>query len=324
MISSWILPATIVPDLGIVMFKPGVNQLSDFKGLMQISPVLSESNKSGKITHKQALLDDKRLLPFFRNRDVFAKAGGIEALKGRLKQNVNYCQIHDGNDDYHHHELTITKIGNHYIRTCWSHDNQLRENPALYNASSIAKDNYYQNMLWAVSEGLCYSKDTLLSLGDLFTWTVQHQISHLLPDEILKRLLGIGITPSHDGPIYTPSEIAIEKTKALLPLQVDPDPPALYLKNPKRYRWENKNLLQIIKKLPCCACGNPADDAHHIVGYGLSGMGTKAHDWYVIPLCRGHHDELHRDPVKWEQKYGYQLDFHRQCFDRLFGLGVFS
>ncbi|WP_439652671.1 DUF968 domain-containing protein, partial [Providencia manganoxydans] len=35
-------------------------------------------------------------------------------------------------------------------------------------------------------------------------------------------------------------------------------------------------------------------------------------------------DELHRDPVKWEQKYGYQLDFHRQCFDRLFGLGVFG
>ncbi|MEQ4672299.1 DUF968 domain-containing protein [Providencia manganoxydans] len=322
MINSWILTAVPVPDLGVVMFKPGVNQLGGFKGLMQITPATKEFNKSGKITHKQVLLDDKRLIPFFDNSEVLTKAGGIEALKGRLKQSVNYCQIHDENDGYHHHELTITKIGNHYVRTCWSHDNQLRENPALYNASSIAKDNYYQNMLWAVSEGLCYSKDTQLSLGDLFTWTVQHQISHLLPDEILKRLLGVSAPPLHDGPTFTPQSVAMEKAK--LALKVDPDPPALYLKNPKRHRWENKNLLQIIKKLPCCACGNPADDAHHIVGYGLSGMGTKAHDWYVIPLCRGHHDELHRDPVKWEQKYGYQLDFHRQCFDRLFGLGVFG
>ena len=40
-------------------------------------------------------------------------------------------------------------------------------------------------------------------------------------------------------------------------------------------------------------CGNQADDPHHIIGHGLGGMGTKADDLFVIPLCRKCHNELH-------------------------------
>ena len=37
-------------------------------------------------------------------------------------------------------------------------------------------------------------------------------------------------------------------------------------------------------------------------------MGTKAHDLFVLPLCRKHHDELHADTVVFEEKYGSQLE----------------
>ena len=37
-------------------------------------------------------------------------------------------------------------------------------------------------------------------------------------------------------------------------------------------------------------------------------MGTKAHDLFVLPLCRKHHDELHADTVAFEEKYGSQLE----------------
>ncbi len=37
-------------------------------------------------------------------------------------------------------------------------------------------------------------------------------------------------------------------------------------------------------------------------------MGTKAHNLFVLPLCRKHHDELHADTVAFEEKYGSQLE----------------
>lgn len=47
----------------------------------------------------------------------------------------------------------------------------------------------------------------------------------------------------------------------------------------------------------------PADDPHHLIGHGQGGMGTKAHDLFVLPLCRKHHDKLHadnwRDSFRW-------------------------
>lgn len=63
-----------------------------------------------------------------------------------------------------------------------------------------------------------------------------------------------------------------------------------------------------VKKLPCVVCQAPADDPHHpySMGYGFKGAGTKVPDIWTIPLCRGHHDELHHDPAAWEEKHGKQ------------------
>lgn len=63
-------------------------------------------------------------------------------------------------------------------------------------------------------------------------------------------------------------------------------------------RFESKRYRDWVKTLPCCLCGAPADDAHHVIGlrWSLSGMGMTAPDSFVMPLCRPHHNAVHQRP----------------------------
>lgn len=65
--------------------------------------------------------------------------------------------------------------------------------------------------------------------------------------------------------------------------------------------------LRWVKSLPSVLSGLPADDAHHLIGHGYGGMGTKVSDYWTFPLTRTEHDELHRIGWKeWEAMYGSQ------------------
>lgn len=72
-------------------------------------------------------------------------------------------------------------------------------------------------------------------------------------------------------------------------------------------RMENERYTRWVKSLPCCACRVPADDPHHPYDVGFGGKATKVPDYWCIPLCREHHDELHHDVGAWESCYGSQL-----------------
>lgn len=76
------------------------------------------------------------------------------------------------------------------------------------------------------------------------------------------------------------------------------------MKMTKPYR--SKKYLKWVSSLPCSATDYQADDAHHIIGYGLGGMGTKASDFFTIPLTRDKHVEMHRDSRRFEDFYGLQ------------------
>ena len=54
----------------------------------------------------------------------------------------------------------------------------------------------------------------------------------------------------------------------------------------------------------------------------MGGTATKAHDLFVIPLCRAHHDELHANLIAVEEKYGSQLELLIRFLDRALGIGV--
>lgn len=110
--------------------------------------------------------------------------------------------------------------------------------------------------------------------------------------------------------------------KAVKTLRVDPEPPASFMLKPKRIRWVCEKYTQWVKTQPCVCCGAQADDPHHLIGYGLGGMGTKAHDIFTIPLCRQHHDELHRDPRSWAKIYGEQLLHVFRTIDMAFSTHV--
>ena len=116
----------------------------------------------------------------------------------------------------------------------------------------------------------------------------------------------------------------IEELKPVLNLTIDPEPPASLMLKPKLKRWTSDKYLQWVKSQPCCVCNSIANDAHHIIGSGLSGMGTKPHDFFVIPLCRVDHGELHRDPKGWEEEHGTQVELFIQFSNRAFAIGVFG
>ena len=73
----------------------------------------------------------------------------------------------------------------------------------------------------------------------------------------------------------------------------------------------SKAYLDWVATLPCCGCGAPADDPHHIISVGLGGgTGTKPSDFpYAIPLCRPCHTLLHADVAEWEDAHGSQTMF---------------
>lgn len=69
-------------------------------------------------------------------------------------------------------------------------------------------------------------------------------------------------------------------------------------------RYRNSSYLAWVKTLPCVLCHGPADDPHHLIGVGqLGGMGTKAPDTFVMPVCREDHDRIHRTPDLWPEQW---------------------
>jgi len=82
----------------------------------------------------------------------------------------------------------------------------------------------------------------------------------------------------------------------------------------KQKRWESKRYLAWVRCLPCVSCGAPADEAHHLIGLGLGGMGTKAPGWAVIPMCRGCHSTLHREPEEWDRQWLWLMKTLKEAF----------
>ena len=72
----------------------------------------------------------------------------------------------------------------------------------------------------------------------------------------------------------------------------------------KRYR--NAKYLSWVRSLPCSICGGEAGQAHHIIGVGkMSGMGLKAPDWAVMPVCGMCHGIVHSMPIHWDNQWEF-------------------
>jgi len=82
------------------------------------------------------------------------------------------------------------------------------------------------------------------------------------------------------------------------------DKSALVLPTHRRIR--DREHVKSVAKEPCLVCGRSPADAHHLRFAQSPALGRKVSDEFTVPLCRGHHREIHRcgDEAAWWSKAG--------------------
>ena len=70
------------------------------------------------------------------------------------------------------------------------------------------------------------------------------------------------------------------------------DKSQLVLAEPKRLR--DKAHLKFVASQPCLICGRQPSDPHHLRFAQPRAIGLKVSDEFTVPLCRGHHRQLHQ------------------------------
>lgn len=77
---------------------------------------------------------------------------------------------------------------------------------------------------------------------------------------------------------------------------------ALVTPRNKLTRHRNKAHLTFVAAQPCLICQQTPCDAHHLKFAQPKALGRKVSDEFTVPLCRAHHNDLHRhgnEPAWW-------------------------
>lgn len=326
-----LLKPVVIPELGLVAFRPGSQLLPHFhrgRMLIENEPERLADVPSGEIPPaEQPLAEDPALHSVFVNEAVLRRAGGLSGLEDWLLRE-NSCQW--PHESWHAENITTLRHTPGVIRLCWHCDNLLRDQQSSA-VESIALANCAAYILTAVRRELGFDDTHALTLPELCWWLARNGLADAIPETAARQVLRLpkpviqSVTREADiVPTRSPTEIVEETAKRVLALKVDPETPESFMLRPKRRRWESPTYTRWVKAQRCACCNNPADDPHHVIGHGQGGMGTKAHDLFVLPLCRAHHDELHRDPVAFEAKYGSQLTLLFRFLDHALAIGALA
>jgi hypothetical protein len=102
--------------------------------------------------------------------------------------------------------------------------------------------------------------------------------------------------PGKDLLQSVPAEAAIDAAVSSSALVDDGKPFAGQLVTPLRkpIRARNKSHLIFVAAQPCLICQRSPCDAHHLKFAEPRTLGRKVSDEFTVPLCREHHQELHR------------------------------
>ena len=89
---------------------------------------------------------------------------------------------------------------------------------------------------------------------------------------------------SHKRP--QPRRIAIDKSVLALP---------------ELRRLRDRDHVRYVAQQPCLVCGRQPSDAHHLRFAQQTALSRKVSDEFTVPLCRGHHRDVHRrgDEAAW-------------------------
>jgi hypothetical protein len=82
------------------------------------------------------------------------------------------------------------------------------------------------------------------------------------------------------------------------------DKSALSLPEPRRIR--DRTHVRAVMQRPCLVCGRQPSDPHHLRFAQSRALSRRASDEFTVPLCRGHHREVHRcgDEAGWWRHQG--------------------
>jgi hypothetical protein len=78
------------------------------------------------------------------------------------------------------------------------------------------------------------------------------------------------------------------------------------LAHPEPRRFRDKEHVRFVAKQPCLICGRRPADAHHLRFTQHRALGRKVSDEFTVPLCRGHHREVHHygEEAQWWKNAG--------------------
>jgi hypothetical protein len=119
-----------------------------------------------------------------------------------------------------------------------------------------------------------------------------------MPDTDKQQRAGEGVAQ----PSTTQSSPAAKPKTRLRSKAIDKS--VLALPEPRRVR--DRDHVRHVAKQPCLVCGRQPCDPHHLRFTQSRALGRKVSDQYTVPLCRGHHREVHRagNEAAWWQKVG--------------------
>jgi hypothetical protein len=98
---------------------------------------------------------------------------------------------------------------------------------------------------------------------------------------------------------------SLKRAKPKMGLGLEPiDKTVLNRPEPRRIR--DREHVKSVAQHPCLICGRHPADAHHLRFAQSRALGRKVSDEFTVPLCRGHHREVHRagDEATWWEKAG--------------------
>jgi hypothetical protein len=144
--------------------------------------------------------------------------------------------------------------------------------------------------------------------------TLSAEDAQVLEEAFQARLNALGV----DGGRLDPSNREERNLESLV--QREPNEPAAKLKPRRRSPAIDKSVLPMpeprrardrdhvrsVAQRPCLICGRRPADAHHLRFVQSRALGRKVSDEFTVPLCRGHHREVHRcgDEAAWWRDTG--------------------
>lgn len=301
-------------------------EIFDRRVLVLPAPAELETQKSGLIDwggNEQAQTLPPEVVAFLKMEKVRSRLVNPYVLKSYVS-GIKQCQLRDG--EYCHRELTVTEAFGGMIRTCWHHDTEFRNgNIDENNVKALVETNHIQCAVKQIQAELRHNRT--LTLSDVVLYALKRDLTDCLPETVLRTFFGLppALNDNKESSVRfggDPQGLIQRLAKAVIKLKFDEDPPAQYMLRPKPQYIRSEKWLRWVKSQPCVCCGRQADDPHHLIGVGGGIMGGKADDLDVIPLCREHHNELHRNVAEFERQYGTQKELWHDFFINSIKIGA--